>query len=82
VKNAKRKLVTLDEYEEPACSNIRTKRCVSCGVTDINTAKIFVKVPDQKNRRDEWLRAAGLENKYVPNISYLCEDHFENVSIR
>jgi len=80
VKIAKRKSVPLDEYKGPAYGNIRTKRCASCGVSDFKSTKIFVKVPDEKNRRDEWLRAANLDNKYVPNISYLCEDHFENVS--
>jgi len=78
-KIAKRKSVALAD-EEPAYRNIRTKRCVRCGVTDFNTTKKFVKVPDEKNRRDEWLRAASLENKYVPKIAYLCKDHFENVS--
>jgi len=63
-------------------SKIRIKRCASCGATDINSTNIFLRVPNDRNRREEWLKAASLENDYVPNIAYLCEDHFENVSSR
>ncbi|XP_029348046.1 uncharacterized protein LOC115034760 [Acyrthosiphon pisum] len=51
-----------------------------CKNTSVSTPdKIFLNVPESKNLRRNWLKAARRDNKDVSDKSHLscCEDHFD-----